>query len=163
MIFDRFIDKNSDQRRRRWTVLAMYLFMALSLGMFIGFSTFENAAEGWRWLMLACSVIFFFPYYSAFQALRAATQGIANEQHPNLDERQQVTRNLAYYRAYTILSSVALFVLFYYGLALSGIRLPLWVPPAKSFLQAVFLPTFLLVNTLPTSIIAWNEPDLEEE
>lgn len=163
MFFGRFIRENPDQRRRRLAVLVMYLFMALFLGAFTGFSTLENIPGVWRWLMAACSIVLLLQLGSAFYALRDVTGDVANQRGNDLDEREHAIRDRAYYRAYKILSSIALCVLFYYVIALDSNVLPLRVPQAEGSRMAVFLCAFLLVTTLPTAILAWDEPDLEEE
>ncbi len=164
------VNKNSSRRRRRSVVVLMYLGVAGIPGTFAWWATFvpaDPAPSGWLAfmfvLLLISSVLVSSFIVATFAALRASTQEVANEDDERLDERQRMVRNDAHRTAYYVLARavmVPFFLYFVLALALDGI--PSWMvePPIIASICFTFLH---LVVTLPTAVLAWNEPDPEEE
>ncbi|NWH08728.1 MAG: hypothetical protein HXY22_08825 [Alphaproteobacteria bacterium] len=73
-----------------------------------------------------------------------------------LDEREIVVRNRAYQSAYGILSIYVMSVAVYGMIALDA---GLWLPRNFAQSQMVVWFTLLTAMTLPSSILAWLEPD----
>lgn len=77
-----------------------------------------------------------------------------------LDERQRLVRDGAYRVAFRIVSGVLLVAALYMFMALSA-GWPL--PRSGEAGHAIFWAVFVVTTTLPTAIIAWTEPDREDE
>lgn len=91
------------------------------------------------------------------------TQRIADKKEGDLDERQRMVRNRAYYSAYQVLGSVVLTALLYWHLDAQQFEGALPSPDITGEnATSLFVGILWLIITLPTSIIAWNEPDPDE-
>lgn len=91
------------------------------------------------------------------------TQRIADRKEIELDERQEAVRNRAHRTAYQILGAVVLTALLYLQIDLQYFDGRLWSPDMTAQnMTSVLGGTIWLIITLPTSIIAWNEPDPDE-
>lgn len=92
------------------------------------------------------------------------TQRIADRKASSLDERQEAVRNRAHHSAYQILASVLIIVLVYSQLDLlhfEGALPSLDIDEGN--VSTVLVAALWSLITLPTAIIAWNEPDPDDE
>lgn len=92
-------------------------------------------------------------------ALPYATEGAGREAQL-VDERQLQVRDRAFYRAYQILSSLFGLWIVYESIARTNERQWFWVPQTFDQYQAIVWGYLLVSMTLPSALIAWNEPDL---
>lgn len=141
-----------DQNRRRSLVLAAFasLVVYVVASVLVGDTAwFWPIQLGW----IAAAMIH-------IRVLRPATQEMADETD-SLDERQSMVRNHAHYRAYRILAYVVLLPTFY---AVIASRTELWFPDlTASDVNAIFVGFVWVAIMLPTSVIAWSEPDPEDD
>jgi hypothetical protein len=90
------------------------------------------------------------------------TQEIADKRDADLDERQTAVRDSAHRTAYQILGTLLLGALFLLWVMIEPLGERPWMP--KLSIQnpiVVYMTTFWVYVTLPTSVIAWREPDPE--
>ena len=170
MMLASIVNKNSSRRRRRSVVVLMYLGVAGIPGTFAWWAAFvpaDPAPSGWLAfvfvLLLISSVLVSSFIVATFAALRASTQEVANEDDERLDERQRMVRDDAHRTAYHVFTRavMVLFLLYFVlDLALDGV--PSWMVETYTIVPIYF--TFLyLMMTLPTAVLAWNEPAPEWE
>ena len=168
---ENIVNKSSSQKRRRVIVLALYIVLLLWFGSaFTLFNLAPNNAEDEIPGSLFLFYIGVFMIVAVvdtiiFHALRNSIQNVADKEDHNIDERQRTVRDSAYRLAYQIVTIGLLSVLLYAQLA-SGFQW--WLPlPSEEMLPStigmVFTLVLILTVTLPTSIVAWNEPDLEPD
>ncbi len=168
-MFRWFVDKNSTRRRRRKAVAGSYLVLALVYSLIIA-AYVLNANIG----LVGGTLLFglLLVSLSLIKAIRASIQNLADANVQLLDERQKQVRNDAYRLAYKILSSIlllSLILLCTIFMVDSVLGLPtLSLPTLKTgnvgyIYTFIYIPCFLIVTTLPTMIVAWNEPDSIEE
>lgn len=144
------------RRRRRLLVAGVYVGLISYAGTLLAL---ENPS--WLWLglggLLTTMAIHFW-------LLRPFTQRIADTKESDLDERQRTVRNRAYYSAYQVLGSVVITALLYWHLDVQQFEGALPSPDVTGEnATSLFVGILWLIITLPTSIIAWNEPDPDEE
>lgn len=144
------------RRRRRLLVAGVYVGLISYAGTLLAL---ENPS--WLWLglggLLTTMAIHFW-------LLRPFTQRIADTKESDLDERQMTVRNRAYYSAYQVLAAVVMSALLYWQIDLQHFEGALPSPDiTANNATSVFTAALWLIITLPTSIIAWNEPDPDEE
>ena len=152
---ERGVAQRLSRGRRRLLVLAIY----------IGLVAYTTTAliEGNSWwitvgLLGAATTVVIHGWL-----LLPFTQKIADKEESDLDERQVDIRNRAHRKAYQILGSVVIAALLYMNISLDYFGNPLWTPAiTDENVSTVLIGTIWLVITLPTSIIAWNEPGPEE-
>jgi MFS family permease len=94
-------------------------------------------------------------------ALPYATEGTGAELR-TVDERQIQVRDRAFYRGYQVLSALFGLWIVYETIARTSRLDWLWVPSTFDEYQAIVWGYLLISMTLPSAIIAWTEPDLEE-
>lgn len=142
--------------QRRLLVTAIYLGLVIYIGIFLG-------AENRWWLFVG--ILGLLTTIGVYSSLLAPfTQRIADKQESQLDERQLAIRNHAHRLAYQILGLLVVFVLLYAQINLTYSDNQLWASSiAIHDIPHISLSIIWLLITLPTSIIAWNEPDLEPE
>ncbi len=165
---ERIVDKNSSQKRRRTVVLTLYILLTSLIGWHsIIYLTFKDSEEELSALTFLLTfgviVIAIVVYGIIYSALRVSVQQIATK--GKLDERERTVRDNAYRLAYHIVTGILLWTLLYAQLAS---QFQWWLPqPPERMLSPIIGLTLGLVlavtSTLPTSIIAWNEPDPEPE
>ena len=150
--------KTLDQRRRRFWVVVMYFGLTLLVTSNpVIFSMVRNPTD-YIVLFAFLTIGGLLVLFGSFGNLKWVTQEIANQKDGELDERQQTVRNRAYLRSYRILS-VAVMVLVLYVQISVDFDIS-WLPPLDRVVGFSIPFGFLwLVITLPTAIIAWNEPD----
>ena len=168
-----FIVKNSSRKRRRvwvavmyagliaWTVCSAYLWkfavsrlnvpwspwslMALDLASVLAWSIGTIAVSGTVAYTLSGSLVF-----------RVATE--PEERKP--DERQRATHHRAGYLAWIFtVCLIGMTYIYWMVVEVAGLSLPV---PRTEVLVWVFGGVAIFVGTLPSAIIAWNEPDAEE-
>jgi hypothetical protein len=111
---------------------------------------------GWAWQSLF-PVLFGVAGFAGFFVLRRAVQLAADLPDAALDERQRAVRDRAYVAAYRYVGALFFLAAVYGGLAWdSGL---LWLPGDWVAIQAIVWGVFLLVTTLPSAALAWDEPE----
>ena len=154
---ERGVEQRLSRSQRRLLVTVAYL----GLGTFIVESLMADSP--W-WLFVGSLLGFVATIAIHFWLLAPFTQRIADEKESKLDERQAAVRNRAHRTAYQILGSAILLVLLYTHIRLSYFSDQLWVPEITADnVSTVLVGTMLLIITLPTAVIAWNELDSEPE
>lgn len=148
--------EKTSQGRRRHLVVRMYLCLAVTVGMFV------VASEHW-WILLALMpMVYAFALYT--KLIQPIAKDLTEKTDRELDERELMIRNRAYYHAYRMLSVVfglsiayALFVKVFF----SDVNLP--VPETLGAFAVLILLLAHLVVSFPASVVAWTEPDPEPE
>src|SRR5487761_217212 len=142
------------RRMRRRVVVAMYVAWVVIAAILL-FRSFTS--PGWLWAMELIT----FPSL-LFQIVWLVWLGRTYVNAPRLadaelDERLLQVKNQAYRRAYLVLAPVVFVVWLLSLFALS------WQPNDHGKVMATMLVmgAALLVGTLPTAIVAWQEPDPE--
>ncbi len=124
------------------------------------------AIPGVPWWKLLALVPLFYALFLYVKVIAPIVEELTDRGDPELDERELMIRNRAYYHAYKMLSVVfglsltyALFTTVFFRDA--GLPVPKMV---GKFAQLALLLAYLVV-ALPASVIAWAEPDphLEDE
>ena len=141
----------TSRTRRRRLVTRMYLCLVVFLGAF--------AIPGEPWWILLALIPMFYALALYAKLIRPIAQELTDKKDPELDERELMIRNRAYYHAYRMLSIVfglslayALFVTVFFRDA--GLPVPkTWV----NFAHLTLLLAYLVVS-LPASVVAWTEP-----
>ena len=154
---ERTVDQHLGRGQRRLLVAAIYLGL-------VTYVVEALMAESTWWL----SVVGFFGFFATivihFSLLLPFTQRIADEKESKLDERQAAVRNRAHRTAYQILGSVVMLALVYTSISLGYFSNQLWTPEITADnASTIAMGAVFFIITLPTAIIAWNEPDLEPE
>lgn len=139
------------RRTRRALVLTMYLgYLAMTLAW-----AFLDAPL--RWLLVI--PLGLAALISLATLMMPRLLGTSDGADDDLDERQLQTRNKAYLAAYRVLGvSVMLAALYYMMARGSG----LWLPTTDLETQALFWGAWGFSLTLPSAMLAWNEPDADE-
>ena len=137
-------------RRRRW-MLAMYL-CAAAVVLWLAFG-----GDHWSlWLAIAPMLVAVTIYFKLVVPIREA---LTEKEDRELDERQLVVRNRAYFYAFRILG-VVVFGAVLYGALTAGQTWPaLPTPQTTSDFGTVGLLAAFLLGSLPASVAAWTEPD----
>ena len=145
----------SSQARRRWFVALVYAALAVFI---LGalFLSHKNATGAW--FTASCGILYI--------ALWIAFSGLAGDPRARGDEREVHRRDHAHFSAYYALG------FFLFGALIAGsFRGPDPITPhlplalRSYFMQLPFillLTTALLYGTLPSAILLWTEPDIEE-
>ncbi len=145
----------ASQARRRWFVALVYAALAVFI---LGalFLSQKNATGAW--LTASCGILYI--------ALWIVFSGLAGDPRARGDEREVHRRDHAHFRAYYALG------FFLFGALIAGSfrgpdpitpRLPLALRGYLMQLPFVLLlTTALLYGTLPSAILLWTEPDIEE-
>jgi hypothetical protein len=143
------------RRMRRRVVVAMYAAWAVIAAMVLVWSSLNSRA--WYPAMMAMIVA-----NSVFQLIWFVWLGRTYVNAPRLpdaelDERLLQVKNQAYRRAYLILAPVAVIA---WILSLGALQ---WQPNDQGRIIAIALVVAvgLVAGTLPTAIVAWQEPDPE--
>ena len=159
------VNQSSSRKRRREAVLALYLLLVLWNAWPFMFYLVGTNEEGEIpplpfLLILGISFGALVAFWAIYSTLKASIQQIADLKDSGIDERQRTVRDHAYRSAYQIVATALACVLLY-GYIASDYGW--WLPPAERAFQTLWLAAFMLTFTLPTAIIAWNEPDPAEE
>ena len=137
--------------RRFWLVTAYASLLALLL-------------LGWTGVLASDTLILIgaFAVMAIFVRLNRATGTVADKPKSVLDERQEAMRNRAYRLSYQIMMVLALLL----GLAFALVRSSFTPYPSffalsdpEAALMAALGVYFVLLFILPTTMIAWLEPD----
>lgn len=140
---------------RRVAVVATYLGLAATVALLWGEAS--GTLPGWSiWPAAAGAVV-----AVAGLAGSAATATRATWWQAPLDERDRAVRDHAYRRAYWIVSILVLLALAYAMLAAE--RPGWWLPERQSDYWALFIVLAIVTGVLPTTIVAWIEPDEEPD
>lgn len=75
------------------------------------------------------------------------------------DERQRALRDLAYRRAYEVVTAILLVGIFYWG----GVQKWAWWTPSVPSLWSIYPMALLVLLTLPSFIATWTESPMPEE
>lgn len=139
-------------RRRRW-VLAMYLCLA-AVALWVAFGD-----NHWSvWLAIVPLVAAATLYFKLIMPIREA---LTEKEDRELDERELVARNRAYFYAFRILGIVIFGAVLYGALAAGSAWSELPTPRTTSDFGALGILTAFLLGSLPASAAAWTEPDPE--
>ncbi len=158
-----------NQRGRRRLVVVFYLgssFAVFSLLPAYFYSGNVQPTLGLLWLLVGIGG--FVTSVFALLHLHASIQGLSSTKDGDLDERQLIVRNRAYFRAYwALFSTIATLGLFFVMIPRLLLDHVPWLrlPQAESIfdlLYGLYWVTFITLATLPTMMIVWSEPDLEE-
>lgn len=155
MVLGSIVNRDSSRRRRRQAVVAHYVAMSVFV---LVWSASDVYAMDWLlfYVALAAAIVGGF----IFLAVKNSTQRIAEQWGDGtLDERQREVRDYAYRWAYRILGSLLLIGFVYLQFVLI-MDLPL---PGKNRASMLFPIGIWLITSLPTSIVAWTEPDPEPD
>lgn len=138
--------------QRRFLVSMTYVCLVVYVGTFL-----TTESSPWFWFGLPAFVAAVAIY---FWLLAPFTQRIADEKDTKLDERQMVVRNHAHRTAYRILGSLLIVALTYLHLSVGVLDNRPWtLQISEDDITPIFTGALWLIITLPTAIIAWNEPD----
>ena len=153
--FARFNSPMKRSARRFWLVIAYVSLAALLL-------------LGWTGVLASDTLILIgaFAVMAIFVRLNRATGTVADKPKSVLDERQEAARNRAYRLSYQIMTGLALLL----GLAFALVRSSFTDYPSfftlsdpEAALIAALGVYFVFLFILPTTVIAWLEPDPVEE
>ncbi len=141
------------RRRRRWSVVALYgayVLICASTVIVANFASRAVQAAGLALLVAGVAAA----AYGVFTLLGRTFVNAPNIRDAALDERQRARRNEALVRAYPFVGIFAALGLVYMMIG------DAW-PLVRNFtvIEALFWGVFLLAISLPSSIIAWTEPD----
>ncbi len=144
--------KRLPQGQRRMLVLAEYA------GIFALPVTSILAESAWWMLLALVGVIATVLIHR--RLLVPFTQEIANKEDADLDERQTAVRDSAHRKAYEILGTLVLGVLFLLWVIVEPLGDRPWTPQISiQDPTVVFVTTLWVYITLPTAVIAWRESD----
>lgn len=141
--------------RRRWFVALIYLVLAVFL---ISALILNRHVANGEWITASCGIL--------FVALWMVFSWIAGDPRAKGDEREMYRRDHAHFRAYYTLGFFLLA-----ALIASSFRGPDPITPhlpleLRDYLTqlpfVLLLATGLLYTTLPSAILLWNEPDMEQ-
>ena len=142
----------SQGRRRRW-VFAMYLCMT-AVPLWVAFG-----GNHWSvWLAIVPLIVATALYFKLIVPLREA---LTEKGDRELDERELVVRNRAYFYAFRILGIVIFGAVLYGALAAGPAWSELPTPRTTSDFGALGILAAFLLGSLPASAAAWTEPDPE--
>jgi hypothetical protein len=146
-------DEIGPRRRRRWSVIALYgSYVIICASAAIRANVSAKPAELAALALLIAGVVAAF--YGVFTLMGRTFVNAPNLRESVLDERQRARRNDAISRAYPIIGIFTAVGLLYMMIG------DAW-PAVRNFtvIEALFWGAFLLAISLPSSIIAWTEPD----
>lgn len=163
-MLERIVNKGSSRRRRRRVVVALYLILTGTIACGFTFLAAPVDENGEISAFIFFSILGLVlagttAFYLVSFAIRGSVQHVADKGDDGLDERQRVVRDRAYRSACHVVTGALMSTLLYGQLAS---QFQLWLPPAGVFQIGLPL-VFALTFTLPTAIVAWNEPDPEPE
>jgi MFS family permease len=141
------------RRRRRWSVTALYgSYVLICASLVIAANLATPAARMPALALLIAGVAC--AAYGVITLMGRTFVNAPNIRDAALDERQRDRRNEALARAYPVIGIFAALCLAYMMIG------DAW-PAVRNFtvIEALFWGTFLLTISLPSSIIAWTEPD----
>ncbi|MFC3832199.1 MULTISPECIES: hypothetical protein [Deinococcus] len=143
-------------RRRRVVLLATGGYTVLILSIVIQELL---ASRSVVWLVLAVAGLVMV-ILGSVQLMRPARLGLPEGRDRDLDERQWQRLAQAHITAYRVLGVAFLLGSLYFYLAHNNGSLPL---PTQPFAwMTIWMGAVLFIPTLPTTILAWTEPDLRE-
>jgi hypothetical protein len=153
--------------RRRWLVVIMYAGYVVA-GLTISVVLFR-VMQGGQHRVLNLVVLVLLPVVilasMVSRSLLSGRKWINSPSFPQdrFDERQRELRNDAIQRAYPTIRTAVVWCSTLSVLALEGSQVARWAMPwpfiGLIVLTMSLLGTALLASTLPTAILAWNEPD----
>lgn len=103
-------------------------------------------------------VVMLVPAFGAWWGLQRVVRGIADLPDAYVDERMRQVRNGYYRKAYVLLAGLTAVVLLGLYLAVDARRVQLALQARH--LHALFWAVELLALTLPSMLVAWNEPEV---
>ncbi len=138
------------------------LVMVMQLGM-VAYAVAFAFAGADLWWVLALAILLQVLYGVIFSRVLRPIMAEIMRKDPELDERELSVRNRAHYSAYRVFVSVVLtitaspMIAFVYF----GLDVPLHITPWH--ILAVYFLFMNLSISLPSSVVAWTEPDPEPE
>jgi hypothetical protein len=156
---------NLDKRaNRRLTVVLMYIGFVLVVATYAVGPAYHTADVRIHALRLASYLSAFalsvLTYVALCKSMKAYSFDEYGKDSPETDERQAHIRDRSFVISYWILASIVSFALIYSSLA------PDWNWPSPTdFVTSNGFVTFALLFTgsLPTVVVAWKEPGIEDE
>lgn len=139
---------------RRGTVVGLYAGYA-ALATCLAALASRPEPYGARLLLAALALLLLLAVIVCAASLQAVGRGIADDADHALDERQLALRNAAYVGAYRAVAAVCVAGALYLAAAAEA-GLPL--PGSLAARMAAAWGVGLLCLTLPSAILAWNEP-----
>ncbi len=138
--------------QRRALVVAMYLAFAAFVAVLQAGSTHQPR---WPTTLAVPAILLFIGFFACFARLLFAPGYVADTGDRALDERQRAVRNGAYRTSYLIV--VGLFLILSLILLVPTYTETQWIQIRD---LAVLLPwAAFILGSLPTAVVAWNEPD----
>lgn len=157
-VFGIRIDRRS---RRRALVVTLYLAYAALVACF-AFAGRSGVGLVFTAGLLPAGVALMGAFWAISQlALPYATEGTGAALR-KVDERQIQVRDRAFYRAYQVISVLFGLWIVYETIARTSRLEWLWVPRTFDEYQAIVWGYLLVSMTLPSAIIAWTEPDVDD-
>lgn len=149
------------QTRRRWFVALFYAVLAIFdlMGLFnsTGLAVSAKSVTS-TWISVCCMIL--------FAALFVVFTWIAGDMRSRGDEREMHRRDHAHFKAYYFPIYVLIAALFAGYFKSPNPITPLVAPALRALLAQLpnflMMSAFLLYITLPSAILLWTEPDMEE-
>jgi hypothetical protein len=139
---------------RRGTVLGLYAGYAGLAGCLVALAARPEPYAA-RLLLSGAAVLLLLVVIVCGAGVQALGRGIADDADHALDERQLALRNAAYLGAYRAVAAVCVLGALYLAVAADA-GLPL--PGSLAARMAAAWGVCILCLTLPSAILAWNEP-----
>ena len=155
MVFGWIVDRDSSHGRRRRAVVAHFLAILVAL---VAWHLGTSSPEGLFWPSMVAFLVFAAVGSLICVAVKNSTQRIAEGWGDDgLDERQREVRDRSYRAAYRVLAVSSVAIVAYVQFALLA-GLPL---PGREHAYILFPLCIWLAAVLPTTILAWTEPEPE--
>lgn len=142
--------------RRRGLVVIALLSYPLLVAAWLGLPAAGVTGIPWAIAVLAASGLMLLSNYGLY----AFRRSMAQAPDADLDERQVAVRDRAYLEAYRIFAAIMLLGLLIVGILPDAIDRPLDV--TYETVQPFLLGAILYSIILPSAVVAWGEPDLDE-
>jgi hypothetical protein len=144
------------QARRRVVVAVALLSYPVFVATWLGLPAVGVVGVPWAVAVLAALALVVVTNLSVYRFRRSMAQAPETD----LDERQVAVRDRAYLEAYRIFSALVMGTLLFVAIVPDAIDRPLQV--TYDTVQPFLLGVILYGIILPSAVVAWGEPDLDE-
>ncbi|SEJ91753.1 hypothetical protein SAMN04488058_1367 [Deinococcus reticulitermitis] len=145
------------RRLRRRLVLTM----GLGYGLYLGTVALSSAAALPPAALIAGALLGLgLMFAGGIRLMKPSRLGLPEGRVHELDERQAQRLAQMHILAYRLLGALFMLAALYFTLAFRNGQLP--IPRSDFAWTSVYLGAILLIPVLPTAILAWTEPDLED-
>ena len=144
------------QTRRRVLVAVALASYPVFVAAWLGLPAVGVVGVPWAVGVLAALAVLVVANLAVYRFRRAMAQAPETQ----LDERQVAVRDRAYLEAYRIFSALVMAVLLIVGITPDAIDRPLQV--TYDAVQPLLFGVILYGIILPSAVVAWGEPDLDE-